>query len=395
LQMNNNQNGNLDSPSKDAQPSIEQCADASKIDGGMQAISGNNNTQSQSNGGNIVTINMTALAGSQSVIPDLLANPALSESRKANAFKAFGHLCASLMDVPSAYLEGIAAKKRAETEVQLKQISAEPSQIVTTLKVEPEYVRSAVSQYGLKIVREQMNLDKISEFAAQQIQHDNESPASQQNDNAAVSPILEDWLNNFEQEARQVNSEAMQILFGRILAGEIQRPSSFSIKTVKILRELDVRTANLFCQFCSLCISITFHDTHYTHCVDARVCSLGGGAGQNALQQYSFDFDNLNILHEHGLIISEYNSMFNYQMSIMNEHNVVGLPFSYQKQSYGLIALNGRPINEALNISGVSLSSAGKELSRIVDFEPSDAYTTALVTYFSTQNLQMCQISNP
>ena len=40
--------------------------------------------------------------------------------------------------------------------------------------------------------------------------------------------------------------------------------------------------------------------------IDARVPSLGGNAADNALQKYGLDFGNLNVLNEHGLIISDY-----------------------------------------------------------------------------------------
>jgi hypothetical protein len=38
--------------------------------------------------------------------------------------------------------------------------------------------------------------------------------------------------------------------------------------------------------------------------LDARVISLGGNTGSNALQAYSLSFDELNVLQEYGLIIS-------------------------------------------------------------------------------------------
>jgi hypothetical protein len=182
----------------------------------------------------------------------------------------------------------------------------------------------------------------------------------------------------------------MQLLFGRILAGEIQRPSSFSIKTVKLLGELDSGAANLFRHFCSLCVSLKAGNLYY---LDARVPSLGGNAASNALQSYGLGFGQLNVLHEYGLIIPEYNSYYDYRMCIANENNSVGLAFLHQNCDYGLVPSAERPKNQEMRLLGVALSNSGTELLRIVNIEPSGNYTTALIEYFATQNLQMVEIT--
>ena len=42
--------------------------------------------------------------------------------------------------------------------------------------------------------------------------------------------ISDDFLNRFEEEVRHKNSEEMQLLFGRILAGEIRIPGLFQFE---------------------------------------------------------------------------------------------------------------------------------------------------------------------
>ena len=116
--------------------------------------------------------------------------------------------------------------------------------------------------------------------------------------------ITDDWLNALEVEARQKSTEEMQALFGKILAGEIRRPGSYSIRAVKILGSIDQKVATHFVRLCSLCIS--------THPEDVRVCSLGNNANTNALEDYGLNFATLNVLNEHGLIISDYNSWWEF-----------------------------------------------------------------------------------
>ena len=70
----------------------------------------------------------------------------------------------------------------------------------------------------------------------------------------------------------------MQAYFGRVLAGEIKQPRSFSIKTLKLLGDFDQRSAHLFRKFCSLCVVLRFGG----NMSDARVPSLDGNAATNA-----------------------------------------------------------------------------------------------------------------
>ena len=107
-----------------------------------------------------------------------------------------------------------------------------------------------------------------------------------------------DWTARFFNEAQDVSSEEMQVLWAKVLAGEVERPGSTSLRALSVLRELDRTVAGAFQRFCSASVSIR-PDGHSI--VDARVPSLGGKAAQNALAQHGFRFGDLNVLEEYGL----------------------------------------------------------------------------------------------
>ena len=69
------------------------------------------------------------------------------------------------------------------------------------------------------------------------------------------NPYEDDWLSTFESEACHKSSEEMQERFARILAGEIKKPGTFSIRAIKLLGQIDSETASTFRTFCSGCIS--------------------------------------------------------------------------------------------------------------------------------------------
>ncbi len=326
----------------------------------------------------------TAESGLNTAIAAITGVPIPGPVRQ-NAWKAFGRLCSAAIEVPSAYFDGVAAEKRAIAEARVKLIESNATQIARQIKVDEEYARVAVRRYGQKIIREQVNLDLISEEAARQLNDTNDAQTS-----GEVGQIDDDWLNHFEKEASQRSTEEMQQLFGRILAGEIRHPSSFSIRAVKIMGEIDTVAANLFKKLCSICIVSRIPGRNQV--LEARVLSLSGNAGNNALQKYGLDFDQLNILHEYGLIISDYNSWRDYGSSVASKDNVVLLGFSYQNTYWGLLSEGDRKEGQELKLHGVGLSKAGRELLNIVETEPIENYTNDLANFFAKKKLKMIPI---
>ena len=182
-----------------------------------------------------------------------------------------------------------------------------------------------------------------------------------------------DLMARFFNDVQDVSSEALQKLWAKVLSGEVERPGTTSLRSLSILRNLDQNTARLFGKLCSTCVSTGTTDGNQY--IDVRVLSLTGNATQNALKKYGFGFDTLNVLNEHGLIISDYDSWCHYQacaeLSIPEDRKQMILcnPFQFQG-SYWLLRPKGSNVGKTLKLSGVALTQAGRELSRIVDFEP-------------------------
>lgn len=330
-----------------------------------------------------------ALVTAGGAVTDLLTGASIPAPIRKNVFKAFSQLCTAAIEIPVSHLEGIAAEKRAETQARIKLISTSAAQIAAQMDVEPDYARAAVRKFGQKVVREQINLDKVAEAAAEQIHQDtaNSNSNGDQDETQEVPPINEDWLNNFEKEASQKSTEEMQLLFGRILAGEIQQPSSFSIKTVRLLSSLDSEAAQIFRRFCSLCLVLKTNNK----VINARVISLGEDAGENSLWDYDLSFDSLNVLQENGLIISDYNTARDYKVCIASQERIVKAPFFYANEIWGFGCLNERQPDQELRLNGVLLSRTGKELLKVVDIEENEQYTAALREYFKSLNLEMVE----
>ncbi len=94
--------------------------------------------------------------------------------------------------------------------------------------------------------QKQLNLENVTAYAAEQLL--NEQPVTDE-------PIDEDWKTRFFNIAEEVSNDEMQALWGRILAGEIKKPKSFSLRTLELLRNLSKEEAECFIKFGQLAIT--------------------------------------------------------------------------------------------------------------------------------------------
>ncbi|MCY4101675.1 MAG: DUF2806 domain-containing protein [bacterium] len=202
-----------------------------------------------------------------------------------------------------------------------------------------------------------------------------------------------DWTARFFNYVQDVSSEEMQLLWAKVLAGEADRQGSTSIRSLAILRDLNKRTADLFRRLVSLPVSLG-QDGHF---LDSRAPSLHGNAGSNSLREYGLSFDQLNVLNEHGLIIADYNSWFDYQLCIGLKvpdlpGQIARLPFTYQGEKWVLDAAEQQERSQEFKLHGVALTESGRELARVVDLESVPAYDTALKSYFESKGLVMTRV---
>ena len=302
-----------------------------------------------------------------------------------------GSMLAPWMAKQQAKAKSIKAKAQADNLQIIAQAQADARQALTVLTTTTtgtlEITREQITQ-RLKFQehKRQQNIVSVVGQAAEDL-GDEEVPDKEPD---------HDWTARFFNDIQDVSSEEMQSLWAKVLAGEVQRPGSTSIQTLSILRNLDQATAKLFEKLCSACISLGPDGNQFS---DARVPSLGGDAAHNALKKYGLGFGNLNVLNEHGLVISDYNCWGDYRLcaglfSSGRNPVKVRIPFSFQGRNWVLLPTTERAIAQELKIHGVTLTRSGRELSRIVDLAPMNEYTQALTKFFKEKNLQMIEVDS-
>lgn len=313
---------------------------------------------------------------------------------KRNLLKAVSRLCSALVDIPVAHLQGKAEERRAVTKARINLIDTTADRVAEQMRVDPEYARRAISQFGNRILREQVNLDTITRKGIEELTR--ETTAG--DDTTSDVEISDDWLACFEEEARKKSAEDTQKYFARVLAGEIRKPNSFSLKAIKTLGEMDQEIAKAFRRLCSTSVVLGEPSSQI---IEIRVLSLGGNAGNNSLEKYGLPFNLLNLLNEYGLIISDFNSWRDYQVCIGltvpsegGQIRTVRLPIIHQGVPWNLQPLPGRKPSTHFKVHGVALTQTGQELLKIVELETVEIYTSALKEYFQKNQLDMIRLDD-
>ncbi|MEJ6980547.1 DUF2806 domain-containing protein [Pedobacter sp. P351] len=304
---------------------------------------------------------------------------------KRNFLKALGQLSTAALEIPIAWLEGRSGEIRATSQARIQIIKSEGDKFANQIDIPQEYINKASEKYASKIIREQINLDDISQKAAKELA--GEDFTNQENTDKEIS---EDWLNEFENNARQMSSEEMRFIFSKILANEAKNPGNFSIRTIRLISQLDNTAAKLFQKLCSCAISMQVKND----ILDARVVSLEGNAASNSLSKYGFSFGNLNILQEYGLIISDYNSNMNYLPCVVNEQNSVALPFKLSDELFAFLPTDRSKYDKNVKLSGVALSKSGRELYNIIPKEPNAVYKSDFEAYLEKHHLKLVPVNS-
>lgn len=122
-----------------------------------------------------------------------------------------------------AKAQSILAKKKAETNAEIE---------ILRLQGEEKIAQYVLARNNQKVE----NVEEIISKAKQQFAPDEQ---------VSEEPVEKDWMNRFLDIAEEISDEEMQDLWGRVLAGEIKKPKSYSLRTLEVLRNLSKEEATL------------------------------------------------------------------------------------------------------------------------------------------------------
>lgn len=252
------------------------------------------------------------------------------------------------------------AEAEAEVESHLIRVDAVEKRIATLAVANPELAERARQRLLAREIEGQINVEKIAEQATLAL------PST-----VSPEPVGADWRRKFFQEAENVCDVDMQVLWGKVLAGEIANPGSYGLRTLETLKQLSRREAELFRQICSLAMS------------DGWVVVPGHDIN-TALKPYGFSFDAILALRDAGLILHGDGIHKSFplppQIESPEKHRVVLV-------NNGIfIELSGAALAGA-QLSSLIFTRAGGELQRLIEESPREDYLSSLGTAMRQRGL--------
>lgn len=102
--------------------------------------------------------------------------------------------------------------------------------------------------------------------------------------------IDDDWLYTFRDSVKNISSEELQAIWAKLLANEIQSPSSYSLRTLDTLKKMDCHEAEIFKRF----VKLTITDSRKMNRLSTNDCDILG--------KYGIKYLDIKLLEEIGLI---------------------------------------------------------------------------------------------
>ncbi|WP_167512638.1 DUF2806 domain-containing protein [Oceanidesulfovibrio marinus] len=213
-------------------------------------------------------------------------------------------------------------------------------------------------------LKREANRTRIIQYAIDEIQNKK---------NISPEEVDEDWITNFFNQAQDVSNEQMQSLWGRILAGEVRNPSSFSFKTLNILKSISSKDANLFSKYASCMIN------------NADIYIINNFYDYNEML-YLIDLELLNP------VISS--RCYYYKEQHLNEPLFLTIGTRVQMPSaiptyYPLIVKFHAESPSQISIPSYVLSLSGRELSTLIETQPNQEYIHEVVATFKKQRVDV------
>lgn len=241
-----------------------------------------------------------------------------------------------------ANAESDAAILRARTEVEIDKIKTQGAIEVSEIQ------QRAIARMLYEEENKQQNIESIVSKALPEL-----------GESAKPSQIEEDWLSNFFDKCRLVSDEEMQILWGKVLAGEANEPGTYSKRTINFIRSLDQQEAEKFQSLCR------FGDQE-------NVTPLIHSYSDDLYKNTGVTFNSLNELQAIGLI--NFNGITGYSKIWEQGDKEKTITYKYFDDIFEITITGNK-----FEVGQVLFTEMGKQIAAICETSPVEEFTSYIV----------------
>jgi uncharacterized repeat protein (TIGR03899 family) len=153
------------------------------------------------------------------------------------------------------------------------------------LRLESSIEERSIVRSTYQEAKKQLNTESITQYAAEELQG---------KESVSDEKVDEDWIARFFKIAEDIGNEEMQVLWGKVLAGEVARPKSYSLRTLDILKNITTREAEVFAKVARAAL-VGASGAAFIFNPDPNDCAFLKG-------ELGIGFDDLLLLREIGLL---------------------------------------------------------------------------------------------
>lgn len=208
-----------------------------------------------------------------------------------------------------------------------------------------EEIKNIVTSEVERLIKERDNILKIADIAYDELENSKKE---------IKESIDDDWQANFFEKGRKIYREDLQFIFGKILAGEIKQPGTFSKRLLNILSSISQTEAETFNTIASLVLKN-----------QKGKCFIV--SDEEILKKFSIDIEKIIGLEEAGLINTELLTINGY---------------AYEYGSYLIKFKNETKLHIYM------LTSSGCELMNIINQTFYEDYINAIQEKYNLQDLE-------
>ncbi len=228
-----------------------------------------------------------------------------------------------------------------------------------------QYLEAINERLVNKEKRRQKNIENVVTVAGTILQTE---------EKVSEESVNQDWATRFFDIVQDVSDDEMQLLWGRILAGEIKQPKSYSLRTLETLRNMTKEEAEIFqkvAQFILVDQDIAFLFTSF-----------------NDLKNFGIPYCYIAKLIEIGLIQSGDNVRQQFNANNTSEINKTSI-------IYGNIVMkiDQMPGADLFSFPVRLLTTPGKELARLIPISPNLDYVKKMASTIKRDDVKVsCSI---
>lgn len=108
-----------------------------------------------------------------------------------------------------------------------------------------EFVNRTKSRMAFQELKKQENIEAVADKAVSLLEGE---------EAVTAEPVEQDWMLRFFNSVEDVSNEQMQEIWAKILAGEVKRPGTYSLRTLAALHNMTQQEALAFQRLCTHCL---------------------------------------------------------------------------------------------------------------------------------------------